>query len=145
MSWISRAPVAAAIRAAARSAGPRVAAPPSSRAAGLPERSARAAASTAPSGTGAGGTTGSAAAGPALASQPASAGTTSVAIWPPWLRAAATASAASVAAERASRVLAYQSDTGRAIDAMSLASGALSGACSTAWSPTTLTIGVRAL
>ena len=32
-----------------------------------------------------------------------------------------------------------------AMDAISLASGALSGAWATAWSPTTLTIGVRAL
>jgi hypothetical protein len=50
-----------------------------------------------------------------------------------------------VAALRASRALAYQCETGRATEAMSLASGALSGACATAWSPTTLTIGVRAL
>ena len=89
--------------------------------------------------------TGSGAAGPALASQPASAGTTRVAIPPPWLRAAATAAAASAAAPRASRALAYQCETGRATEAMSLASGALSGAWATAWSPTTLTIGVRAL
>ena len=143
MSWISRAPVAAATAAAARSAGPRVAAPPIRIAAGSPERSARAAASTAPSGTGAGGAGATGAAGPGAGDQPASAGRISVATPPD--DAAAAASAASRAADRASRALRSQCDTGRATDSMSLASGAPSGAWCTAWSPTRLTSGVRAL
>ena len=122
-----------------------MAGPPSSSAVGAPERSALAACSSAASGIGGAGCGATGAAAPALGSQPASAGTISVAIPPPRLRAAATASAASPAAERASRALASQCETGRATDSMSVASGAPSGVCMTAWSPTRFTSGVRAL
>ena len=64
---------------------------------------------------------------------------------PPRPRAAATAAAASVAAERALDVDLNQWETGRATDAMSVASGAPSGRCARAWSPTRFTSGVRAL
>ena len=139
------APVAAAMRAAARTPGSRIVWPPSRIAAGAEERSARSACSIAPSGTDVRGCGATGAATPGASDQPASAGSTSVAIWPPKLCAADAASAASAAAERASRVVASQCETGRAMPSTSLESGAPSGPCITAWSPTRFTIGVRAL
>ena len=129
VSWNSSAPVAAAIRAAARRPGSRVVGPPSS-SAPRPDFNARAAASIAPSVTGGRAATGRGATGPRLSSQPASAGRISVATPPP--RAAATASAASGAAERASGAVRTQCEAGLTIPSMSDASGAPSGLCATA-------------
>src|SRR3954447_12779384 len=83
VSRITRAPVAAAIRAATRSPASRVTGEPSSSAHGSPERNARAAWTTASSGARGGSVRGSGGAGPGDAPQPASAGRISVAKPPP--------------------------------------------------------------
>ena len=130
VSWNTSAPVAAAIRAAARSPGSRVVGPPSS-SAPRPDRNARAAASTASSGTAGRGGTGRAAAG-TEALVPAGVGGQDQRRDAPRCAPPRPPAAASVAAERASGAVRTQCEAGRTIPSMSEASGAPSGLCATA-------------
>jgi hypothetical protein len=73
-----------------------------------------------------------------------SAGKINVAPCPPACSDCRTASRAAGAASAADSMRCTQPDTGRASDSMSEVSGASQSRCQLAWSPTTLTIGVRA-
>ena len=119
-------------------------APPSSNAAGSPERSALATASIASAGTSrAGAAPRPSARAPPASSHVVSAGRISVAT-PPRAAPRATASAASRPTSAAAFVSRIQPDTLRATLSMSEASGASNAWWYVAWSPTMFTIGVRA-
>ena len=136
--------MAAATRAATSCPAAPSAGPPSSSVTGSGPVSAAAAASTAASSTRRRGAGARGGAGPGAASQPQSAGTTSVATPPGGLSAAAIASAQSAPAVAAEPVVRTHADSGRAIDSMSVSSGALNPWWARAWSPTSAITGACA-
>ena len=145
VSHNNRAPVAAAMRPAARSPRSFSASPRIKRAARDPDdRTAATVAATASLDTSAGPTNVRAGAGEPPSFHATSAGRINVAIWPGCCRAACTARAASAPTVRALTAECTQPETGRANPTTSDASGASYCAWVMAWSPTTFTIGEAA-
>ena len=142
VSHIRRHPLAAAIRAAARSPRSRSAAPPINSATFAPSRRRiSAAARTALSGAAGRDTAGRGVAGAPASLHWQSEGTISVDVWPGGRIASAIASAVSAAIAPALAEWRTQAETGRASDSISEVSGASAFRCQVAWSPITLTIG----